>query len=310
MISASTIDPGDFLPLHFLLDLAHLVPFFSSISSSQSSYSRSGVILLSAPFAKNTCKKLPGYGVSSPSKDSSPLAIGSALLETSHTIFPKRAIILGGHDRGARICHRLAVAHANPPHEAEWIHNYTLLGAVILDIVPTLVQWQSFANPAASTAYAHWAFLPTFFAPGMIEAYGGDKWCHDQLSRIAGPNPSAVETAQSDDAWKVYESLNAKTETIKGSCADYAAAADPEPQQQAADQKAGRKIEVPTVVMWSLGRLGKMHGDVEAIWKQWVDDGVGLTAQGIGNDIGHYLPEEASETVGHAIIRLIDRVSD
>ena len=164
--------------------------------------------------------KLPGYGVSSLSKDHSRVAIGAALLEASHAVFPDRAIILGGHDRGARVCHRLAVTHAHPPKEAAQLHSYKLLGVVLLDIVPTLIQWQVFANPIASVAYSHWAFLPSPNAPDIIEAYGGDRYCHDNLSRVAGPSPSAIKACQSNDAWKVYESLNSKRECIEGACGD------------------------------------------------------------------------------------------
>lgn len=252
--------------------------------------------------------ELPGYGVSSPSKDPSRSAIGAALLEASHSIFPKRDLILGGHDRGARLSHRLAVAHAHPSKETAKLHDFELLAVILLDIVPTLTQWQVFRDPNASAAYFHWSFLASPNAADMIEAYGGDKWCHDQMSRTAGPSPSAVEACQTDDSWRVYQSLHTKRETIEGSCADYTAAVSPEPQDQEAEQKAGKKIEVPTLVMWSLARLGKMHGDVGGIWRDWVKDGVDLTARGVGNGVGHYLPEEASEEVGKAIIEIVDRV--
>lgn len=231
------------------------------------------------------------------------------MLEASHKVFPNRPIILGGHDRGARLCHRLAVTHAHPPKETADLHSYKLLGAVILDIVPTLAQWQIFANPVAAVGYSHWSFLPSPASADMIEAYGGDKWCHNQLSRIAGPSEAAIKACQSDDAWKVYETLHTKRETIEGSCADYAAAASPEPQDQQKDQDAGRKLDVPTLVMWSLARLGKMHGDVESVWKQWVKEGVYLKAQGVGDDVGHYLPEEASEVIGNAILEHVERVT-
>jgi len=253
--------------------------------------------------------KLPGYGLSSPTKSTSRSAVGAALLEASHSIFPDRPIILGGHDRGARMCHRLAISHVNPPKDTAELHSYKLLGTVLLDIVPTLVQWQSFSNPVASATYFHWPFLTSPVAVDMIDAWGGDKWCHNSLDRVCGDNSAGRKACQSDDAWSVYESQFKKRECIEGSCADYVDGMNPEPQEQEKDQKAGRKIDVPTLVMWSLGKLGKMHGDVEGIWKQWVKDGVDLRAQGCGEDVGHYLPEEAHEVVGKAIIKLLDEIS-
>lgn len=55
----------------------------------------------------------------------------------------EQPLILVGHDRGARICHHLSV------------HNdagarFPIRGTVLLDIVPTLVQFQTFSSPAAS----------------------------------------------------------------------------------------------------------------------------------------------------------------
>ena len=68
-------------------------------------------------------------------------------------------------------------------------------------------------------------------------------------------------------------------------------------------------IEVPTLVMWSLARLGKMHGDVGAIWRDWVKGGVDLEIQGVGDDVGHYLVEEASEVIGKAVLETVARLS-
>lgn len=237
-------------------------------------------------------------------------AVGAALLEACHELFPDRPIILGGHDRGARICHGLSVAHDHPPKDdTAKLHSYTLLGTILLDIVPTLVQWQSFANPKASAAYFHWPFLASPVAADMLEAYGADKWTRLGLARLCGDNPEGRKAMQSDDSYDVYASLHAKRETIEGSCADYAAGCDPEPQIQQADQREGRKLARPVLVMWSLAKLGQMHGDVEAIWKDWVQESSLLTAQGVGDDVGHYLPEEASQVVGRAIQDFVGRVT-
>lgn len=139
----------------------------------------------------------------------------------------------------------------------------------------------------------------------MIEAYGGDKWVHAALSRIGGDNENARKQFQSDRAWDVYESLFTKRETIEGSCKDYEAAAHSEPELQEGDQEAERKIQVPTLVMWSLARLGKMHGDLEPIWKDWVKEGIELKAVACGDGVGHYLPEEATDFIGSNMLDFI-----
>jgi pimeloyl-ACP methyl ester carboxylesterase len=83
--------------------------------------------------------------------------VGSALLEALETVFQisrksRRRVILGGHDRGARICHRLVVDKDDFP-------NLEVIGTILLDIVPTKVQWEAFANPKIAVGYFHWPFL-------------------------------------------------------------------------------------------------------------------------------------------------------
>ena len=91
------------------------------------------------------------------------------MLEAYGDAFPGRDVILGGHDRGARICHRLAVDYAHGTEDAHsWSSKYKLRGLFMLDIAPTLVQWQAFANPQAATAYFHWPFLASPLAVDMI----------------------------------------------------------------------------------------------------------------------------------------------
>ena len=251
--------------------------------------------------------KLPGYGISTaPTNATGFRAVGGALIEAYRAIFPNRDVVLGGHDRGARICHRLAVDNAHPPGSASQPLN--LLGLVMLDIVPTLVQWRVFADSKAATAYFHWPFLASPLATDMIEAYGGDKWVHSALERIGGTSEIGSKRFRSDDAWAVYESVFTKRAAIEGSCADYAAASSDEPQMQQDDQAQGRKIAVPTLVMWSLAKLGKMHGDLKPIWSEWAQQGVALRAVGCGGDVGHYLPEEASDVVGENVIKFLESV--
>jgi pimeloyl-ACP methyl ester carboxylesterase len=117
---------------------------------------------------------LPGYGRSAPlSVPSSKVKQGAAIVSTLSAILPsnrKHPIVLVGHDRGARICHRLAVD--NSPTS-----NLPILGVVFLDIVPTLVQWRTFADPKASMGCFHLAFLAEVeVATAMIHAQGGDVW--------------------------------------------------------------------------------------------------------------------------------------
>ncbi|KAH0149806.1 hypothetical protein KCU67_g10922, partial [Aureobasidium melanogenum] len=50
-------------------------------------------------------------------------------------------------------------------------------------------------------------------------------------------------------------------------------------------------------------------GDLGSIWREWVQDASLLTAEGVGDDVGHYLPEEASAIIGAAIKDFVDKVT-
>lgn len=230
--------------------------------------------------------------------------MGESIVSACKELFPDRPIIFGGHDRGARICHRAAVENAHWPEAPK----VKLLGCIFLDIVPTLDQWKVFSDPKASVGYFHWPLLASPMAVMIMESLGGDKMTRAGLERLGGGNESARAKLKSDNAWDVYTSLYARRETIEGSCADYKAAAVVEPGLQTDDQKSERFIEVPTLVGWSASGLGSMHGDIAAIWRPWVKPGVNLRGFPCQDGVGHYLPEEASEVVAKEIISFLDEI--
>jgi len=243
--------------------------------------------------------ELPGYGVSTACKSHSKKAVGSALLEALEAVFKiskgaRRKVILGGHDRGARVCHRLAIDKLG-------FENLQIVGTVLMDIVPTKVQWDAFSNPSSAVNYWHWPFLANVgIATDMMEAYGGDKWCRYQLTRIQGPNEEGQKRFAADGAHDVYAELFKKRETLIGSCEDYASGAAPEVSEQTEDMKNGRKLEIPTLVLFSATLIGSKL-DVPKIWQEWVAEGTELKAIGIGNGYGHYLAEEGPDEVVNAL---------
>jgi pimeloyl-ACP methyl ester carboxylesterase len=244
--------------------------------------------------------ELPGYGISTPAKTHSKKAVGSALLESLYKIFGKRKVILGGHDRGARICHRLAVDKNDFP-------DLEIIGIFMIDIVPTLQQWKAFSNPIISTGYFHWPLLANAeMATEMIHAYGGGKWARSANTRLAGPSEIGKERVAADGAIDVYAELFDKKETIYYSCLDYQSGSTPEATEQEEDQKAGKKITIPTTVMFSKSRLGSTQ-NVAEIWKDWIDPGVFYEGIAAEEGRGHYLPEESYEHVSEAMKLFVAR---
>ena len=175
----------------------------------------------------------------------------------------------------------------------------------MLDIVPTTIQWKAFATPSIVSGYFHWPMLANVeIATSMIMAFGGGKWARSANERIAGPSDVGKARVAADGALDVYEELFQSEETIRYSCEDYRAGAQEDVTEQETDQKAGRKIEIPTLVMFSKTRLGSTM-DCEKVWQDWIKEGVQYKGIAVGEERGHYLPEEAFETVHEAVSEFI-----
>jgi haloacetate dehalogenase len=88
--------------------------------------------------------------------------------------------------------------------------------------------------------------------------------------------------------------------TIHGSCEDYRAAAGIDLDHDEADQRAGRKIAAPTLIMWGRrSHTGRFYGgDLLSIWRE-----VATAVTGGALDTGHYLAEEAPLAVLEAFER-------
>ena len=208
----------------------------------------------------------------------------------------ERPVIWCGHDRGARVGHRLLVDN-NAAHN--------LRAAILMDIVPTLAQWRAFANPSASVGYWHWPFLANDGAPQIIEGMGGGVFVDNTFNRVKGSNEAALARFKEHHAVEVYCRQFSGPECIAGSCADYHAGARADPHEQEADQREGRKVTVPTLVMYSAKNLGRMC-DVAAVWREWCEGE--LKTYAVTNDIGHFIPEEDPETTAKQVIEWIEHV--
>ncbi|EXJ87755.1 hypothetical protein A1O1_04681 [Capronia coronata CBS 617.96] len=310
----------------YISDLGQDTPILTLIHGyPQSAYIFRHVVPLLSGKVSLFIPELPGYGISTPIKDTNAndkRSVGTALLEalsqvfktTSSTSAGPRPVVLGGHDRGARIAHRLSVDFSHPPQDLSnpslySSSNLTVLGTILLDIVPTQAQWQAFADPDILTNYFHWPLLANAdLATEMVTAYGGGRWARLACTRIAGPNPDSVVRITSNDALDVYGALFEQRETIYYSNLDYVAAATTDVAEQEEDQKAGRKVAVPLLVMFSQAKLGSRI-DVQGIWKEWVAEGVDYEGFGVGHGYGHYLPEEAFDVVSDKIEAFLNKVT-
>jgi len=256
---------------------------------------------------------IPGYGQSSPPREHSKEYVGSQILQAlgksleQHEIKPSAAaVVLIGHDRGARICHRLAV---NAPLPSCPQNKLNVKGVCLIDIVPTLVQWESFANSAGAVGSYHWAFLANVdLAVGMIRKFGIGEYVESNIRRWRGTSKEGIERLDADDALKVYRDAMERDGNLEASCRDYEAGAGVDVRRQKEDQEAGLKIEIPTLLLYSEDYLGARY-DIGKVWDAWVGRGVDVTVAPVGGGCGHFVPEEAPEQAAKHLLNWLESIA-
>ena len=229
---------------------------------------------------------LRGYGASSkpPSDD-------------KHLTYSKRAMALdlvelmaqlgfeqfniAGHDRGGRVTYRLALDH---PERVK--------RATVLDILPTLEQFERMNRMSARAAY-HWYFLaqPAPF-PETLIGNDPDYYLDHTLGTWRG-TPGAF----TDEALAAYHEAFRNPEVIRATCEDYRAGISCDCAFDEADRSAGRKIKAPLLSLWGAKGRPKTAPGLDEIWRGWAED-----VSGQALDCGHFIPEEAPEPLlGHLL---------
>jgi haloacetate dehalogenase len=186
--------------------------------------------------------------------------------------FERFAVV--GHDRGARVAHRLALDH---PERVE--------RAAVLDILPTLAMYEG-ADQAFGTRYWHWFFLiqPAPFPERILSA-------SVDFFMQAGLGPLVASGAISAEAYTAYLDAARDPEVVRGWCEDYRAAATIDLEHDRADRAAGRRVTCPLFVLWGArNEVWKGFEDALVVWRRHADD-----VRGRALDCGHYLPEEAPD---------------
>jgi len=179
---------------------------------------------------------------------------------------------IAGHDRGARVAHRLARDHG------ERIERLALL-----DIVPTLYRFETIDQKAATSSW-HWLFLiqPRGFPERLIGAEAEFFLLHQLSTLLRDPAKLAP------DEFAEYLRCFKNPETIRATCDEYRAGASIDLEHDRADR--GRKLAMPLLMLWG-NRSSQGSGyDVLAVWRDHADD-----VRGHAIDSGHFIPEEAPD---------------
>jgi haloacetate dehalogenase len=225
---------------------------------------------------------LRGYGDSS-KPPSSP----------DHAAYAKRALALdqvetmralgfdkfrvAGHDRGARVTHRLLRDH--PGH---------IERAALLDIVPTLYRFETIDQKSATGSF-HWFFLiqPAPFPERLIAAE-----CELFLRKMLGL--SGTPGAHEPEAYAEYFRCFSNPETIRATCDEYRAGASIDLDHDRADR--GRKLTMPLFLLWG-ERSGQGSGyDLLSVWRDHAE-----TVSGHPVNSGHFIPEEKPDETYQAL---------
>ncbi|MDT0633347.1 alpha/beta hydrolase [Spectribacter hydrogenoxidans] len=190
------------------------------------------------------------------------------------------AFDVAGHDRGARVTHRLALDFPDRVGRA-----------CVMDIAPTLHMFRH-TDQHFATGYYHWFFLiqPDGLPETMIGADPG-YYLREKLRRWAAPGARFDAAAVAE-----YERCFADPAAIHASCEDYRAAAGIDLVHDEADRD--RRITCPLLVLW--GNRGFVHRtyDVLSVWRDYAEQ-----PEGRALACGHFLPEEAPDEVHDALLR-------
>lgn len=193
---------------------------------------------------------------------------------------------LMGHDRGARVGYRLALDHPD-----------LLIRLALLDIVPTSAMWA--AIDAGVDLAPHWKSLAAP-APGPETEIGkaASAWLHDTLVAWTKAKDSHVFGGK---ALAHYQASFTVPERLAATCEDYRAGATLDRAADVADLASGRRITVPTLVVWGEGGFPAKTGisPLDA-WAPFMADRALLSGQAVPG--GHFLPEEAPEATLAAVV--------
>ena len=186
-----------------------------------------------------------------------------------------------GHDRGARVLHRMCLDHPDK-----------VIRAAIMDIIPQHYLFNNITQAWATSAY-HWFFMiqPAPMPERLMGAYP-DFFIEKKLAKTA-----QGLSFFGKEALEEYKRCFRNPETVRAMCEDYRACASYDLAMDTTDFGAGKRVTVPVQVLWgATGAVGRIHKPAE-IWPRYATDIRDMQAL----PCGHYLSEEAPEETYQAL---------
>jgi len=219
------------------------------------------------------CPDLRGYGASSKpptTPDHEPYskrAMARDGLAVMHALGHERFAVVG-HDRGAYVAFRMAMDYPA-----------AVSRLAVLDAVP-IGEALARCNAHFAARWWHWFFLGQTDKPAeRVICADPDAWYHGTRDQMGA------------EAWEDYQRAIHDPATVHAMCEDYRAGLSIDRAHDDADQRAGRRLACPTLVVWATqDDLEDLYGDVLDVWRAWAGD-----LHGRALDCGHHMAEEAPE---------------
>lgn len=182
-----------------------------------------------------------------------------------------------GHDRGARVGHRMALDHL------ERVRTFTSL-----DVVPSQAAFDHM-DSQLSFAWFHWHLMrqPSPL-PETLIGNSAKTYLDFLLERWTG-----IDGSITDEAYAEYLRCFNDPETIRATCLDYRGI-ELDLKHDEADR--GRKLTCPVLLLWGSNmakRPGWQTGASLDMLNVWRDRAVDVRGKPL--DCGHFLPEELPE---------------
>ena len=182
-----------------------------------------------------------------------------------------RQFNLVGHDRGARLSHRMCLDHPE-----------RVLKVSLIDGLPTYHVWTNTSREWALNSW-HWLFLaqPEPFPETLISSVPAEWY----LTNRGGSGLANLPKPVFDEFIRCYT-----PKTIKGTCHDYRANARIDFEMDAADRD--KQISTPLLILWGT-RGGPATDEYPTVWRKYASNLV--SAESFNS--GHYLHWDVADQV-------------
>lgn len=187
-----------------------------------------------------------------------------------------------GHDRGARVAHRLMLDHPEK-----------VLTCTMMDILPTYDMYKN-TNQEFATKYWHWFFyIQPYDFPERFLGSDPEYFIRNNLLKKATPQ---AQKNFPEDVLQEYIRHYSDPATVHGISEDYRASVSIDMEHDIVDRAT--KIKTPLLVLWGANGVVGNLWDVLQGWKDLADDVSGFGIE----ECGHFVPEEKPEIVLEAML--------